>query len=104
MICPPLSYSSCFWFNHLQEAPFDGVLLDAINRLFRRKFLYWLEVLSLLEQVPITPMALGVAAKYVKVGLICILSFYPALKQNHVGLGRGIREFYCGYRQICGGL
>ncbi|KAJ7149173.1 hypothetical protein C8R43DRAFT_888139 [Mycena crocata] len=66
-ISPPLSYASRFWFNHLQEAAFDPEVVQAMDIFFREKFLYWLEVLSLMGQVAIVPTALTAADSYVKV-------------------------------------
>jgi hypothetical protein len=65
-ISPQLSYSSRFWANHLSDSPFDAKILDAIDKFFHTKFLYWLEVLSLLAQMGIASTALGDAANYVK--------------------------------------
>ncbi|KAJ7744044.1 WD40 repeat-like protein [Mycena maculata] len=65
-ISAPLSYSCRFWFNHLQEAPFEQTIFLAIDKFYHVKFLYWLEVLSLLCQIPIAVAALGVTSKYIK--------------------------------------
>ncbi|KAJ7144094.1 WD40 repeat-like protein [Mycena epipterygia] len=66
MISPHLAYSSCFWFNHIQEAQSDQMIISALDKLFHRKFLYWLEVLSLLTKIPTASIALRIAAHYVK--------------------------------------
>ncbi|KAJ7192036.1 WD40-repeat-containing domain protein, partial [Mycena pura] len=63
---PQLSYSSRFWFTHVQESSTDEVTLKAVKNFINDKFLYWLEVLSLLEQIPVAITALRVAAKYVQ--------------------------------------
>ncbi|KAJ7142333.1 WD40 repeat-like protein [Mycena epipterygia] len=63
---PHLVYSSCFWFSHIQDNLFDQTVLKAVTRFMYHKFLYWLEVLSLLEQVTITSAALRVARDYAK--------------------------------------
>ncbi|KAJ7121462.1 WD40 repeat-like protein [Mycena epipterygia] len=68
MITPQLAYSSCFWFNHLQAIPSDETVLKSLNRLLHRKFLYWLEVLSLLEQMAMATVGLQAAANYAKDG------------------------------------
>ncbi|KAJ7176322.1 hypothetical protein C8R43DRAFT_975442 [Mycena crocata] len=65
-ISPQLSYASRFWYNHLQEAAVELLIVQAIDKFFREKFLYWLEVLSLLGQVSIVSAALAAAATYVK--------------------------------------
>ncbi|KAJ7127619.1 WD40-repeat-containing domain protein [Mycena epipterygia] len=65
-ISPQLAYSSCFWFNHVQVTPFDDIILKAIAQLLHHKFLYWLEVLSLLGRIASTTTGLKVAANYAK--------------------------------------
>lgn len=67
IISPQLSYSSCFWFNHIREAPFDETILTAIDKLCHVTIVYWLEVLSLLGQIPIASAALEVAGNYIEV-------------------------------------
>ncbi|KAJ6549375.1 hypothetical protein DFH09DRAFT_988954, partial [Mycena vulgaris] len=52
MISPQLVYASCFWGTHIQETPFETTILEAINKLLHQKSLFWLEVLSLLGQIP----------------------------------------------------
>ncbi|KAF7342157.1 WD40 repeat-like protein [Mycena venus] len=66
MISPQLLYSTCFWFRHIREAPFDETIVKVMKALFHEKILYWLEVLSVLGQVPIALAALGIAANYIK--------------------------------------
>ncbi|KAJ7142343.1 WD40-repeat-containing domain protein [Mycena epipterygia] len=63
---PHLVYSACFWFSHIQEIPFDQTVLEAIARFMYHKILYWFEVLSLLGQIGIASMTLGVARDYAK--------------------------------------
>ncbi|KAJ6612628.1 hypothetical protein B0H10DRAFT_1952189 [Mycena sp. CBHHK59/15] len=65
-ILPALAYSSCFWFNHVQETLIEGRVLEAIRRFMYDKVLYWLEVLSLLGKLPIATAALGVGIRYAK--------------------------------------
>ncbi|KAJ7449200.1 hypothetical protein FB451DRAFT_1287823 [Mycena latifolia] len=64
-ISPHLSYSSCFWFIHMQEAPSDQIPLEAINKFFKTVFLHWLE-LSLLDQIEIISVPLRIAVKYIQ--------------------------------------
>ncbi|KAJ7664193.1 WD40-repeat-containing domain protein [Mycena rosella] len=66
MISPQLSYSCCFWFDHIQETVFDSVFLEGVDRLLHHQFLYWLEVLSLLGHISIATVGLGVMADYVE--------------------------------------
>ncbi|KAJ7185080.1 WD40 repeat-like protein [Mycena pura] len=65
-ISPQLSYSSRFWFNHVQESSTDETILKAVKNFLHGKLLYWFEVLSVLEQIPVAMTALRVAAKYVQ--------------------------------------
>jgi hypothetical protein len=66
-ISPSLTYSSRFWYNHIQESPFNEAVLQAMRRFLLEKFLYWLEVLSLLGELPIATAALGGGIWYTKV-------------------------------------
>ncbi|KAJ7190648.1 WD40-repeat-containing domain protein, partial [Mycena pura] len=65
-ISPQLSYSSRFWFNHVQESSTDETIIKAVKNFLNGKLLYWFEVLSLLEQIAVATTALRVAAKYVQ--------------------------------------
>ncbi|KAJ7107903.1 WD40-repeat-containing domain protein [Mycena epipterygia] len=66
MISPQLAYSSCFWFNHVQETLIDDTILEATHGLLHYKFLYWLEALSLLGQIAFATAGLKVVADYAK--------------------------------------
>ncbi|KAJ7340851.1 hypothetical protein DFH08DRAFT_783276 [Mycena albidolilacea] len=63
-ILPQLSYSSRFWADHLETADYDDGLLEDIQLLVYSKFLYRLEVLSVLQETPIAINALVTAAKF----------------------------------------
>ena len=52
-----LSYACRFWSNHLKQ-PFDKDRLAQLRLLFERKFLFWLEVLSLTNTVDLAAAAL----------------------------------------------
>jgi hypothetical protein len=66
-VSPPLAYSSCWWFHHLHETPFNENVLEALSRVMYHKVLYWLEILSLLGQIPIVTTALTFGFHYTKV-------------------------------------
>ncbi|KAJ7108208.1 hypothetical protein C8R44DRAFT_298178 [Mycena epipterygia] len=66
MISPQLSYASRFFFDHIRGTLLDKVIVEGIKRVLHHRFLYWLEVLSLLGQIPIVAEALGFAAHYAK--------------------------------------
>ncbi|KAJ7697158.1 hypothetical protein B0H17DRAFT_1130472 [Mycena rosella] len=68
MVSPQLSYSCCFGFNHIQETPFDLLVLGSIHSLLLHQFLYWLEVLSILGEMQSATTGLEVAAEYAKNG------------------------------------
>ncbi|KAJ7142327.1 WD40-repeat-containing domain protein [Mycena epipterygia] len=63
---PHLVYSSCFWFNHIPDNPLDQTVLEAVAKFMYHKFLYWLEILSLLGQITIAPAALRIVQDYAK--------------------------------------
>jgi AAA ATPase domain len=50
-IPPALSYSCLFWDNHLKHVVFEDDLFAKLRLLFEKKFLFWLEVLSLKSKV-----------------------------------------------------
>ncbi|KAJ7480978.1 hypothetical protein FB451DRAFT_155281 [Mycena latifolia] len=66
LISPQLSYASCFWYNHIEETPFDQFIGQEVGKFLQDLFLYWLEVLSLLGRIPIAIAALRVAAHCTK--------------------------------------
>ncbi|KAF7348802.1 WD40 repeat-like protein [Mycena venus] len=47
-----LRYASSFWAQHLRDTGLDNEILAEIDDLMNIQFLYWLEVLSLLNRVP----------------------------------------------------
>ncbi|KAF7967810.1 hypothetical protein HWV62_32965 [Athelia sp. TMB] len=61
-----LSYSCQFWGHHLHHVlSGEPSVLPAIVQLFGSKFLYWLEVLSLLGEVQVAPQILLAVKKFV---------------------------------------
>jgi hypothetical protein len=50
-IHPHVSYSCCFWANHLAETTFDIQVFEALQYFMETQFLFWLEVLSLIKRV-----------------------------------------------------
>jgi hypothetical protein len=69
-----LSYACCFWADHLQETVFEPDILLSLENLLHHQLLYWLEVLSLIKEVPIASSALLSAAHWTSVSV----SFYIA--------------------------
>jgi hypothetical protein len=66
-----LSYSCRFWAAHIAEASRDqthsGLLLAELRKFFYTNLLYWLEVMSLIKEVPTSSIALFVAASWIQV-------------------------------------
>jgi hypothetical protein len=52
-ISPALSYACVFWANHLEHLGFLEDLFTKLELLFEKKFLFWLEVLSLKSSVAV---------------------------------------------------
>ncbi|KIM19869.1 hypothetical protein M408DRAFT_82921, partial [Serendipita vermifera MAFF 305830] len=57
-IPPYLSYASCHWADHLTETAYDKDINDSVQYFMRHQFLFWLEVMSLLERVNVVPSIL----------------------------------------------
>ena len=70
LVSPQLTYSSCFCFDHVQHTSADKTIIGLIRKLIYRKALYWLEVLSVLDQVQVATAALRIGASYVEVNNI----------------------------------
>jgi hypothetical protein len=58
-ISSALSYACRFWDDHLELVDFDSGLTTQLRSLFEEKFLFWLEVLSLIGSVSLTTPALS---------------------------------------------
>lgn len=66
-----LAYACRFWIEHLDKTPTgDDEIIALLREFFEHQFLYWLEVLSLLEQIPTATMAFVSVKSYVKVSRI----------------------------------
>ncbi|KAF8726639.1 hypothetical protein AX14_007619 [Amanita brunnescens Koide BX004] len=50
-ISPHLSYGCCFWADHLHASTYNTDILNEVRDFFYHRFLYWLEVLSLIKRV-----------------------------------------------------
>jgi hypothetical protein len=75
-IPPYLSYSCRFWATHLRDALAGatgyGLLLQEIRKLFYVRLLYWLEVMSLVKEVPASSIALRTSARSIEVSITSI--------------------------------
>lgn len=78
-ITPDLVYACQFWWIHFQqlEEPTDKTVTKAIKEFLNVHLLHWLEVLSLIKEVPIAVRALITVADQYKVIYQCVvLCFY----------------------------
>jgi hypothetical protein len=72
-ISTPLRYSCFFWADHLQAAAFSLELLHKVKGFMRTRFLYWLEVLSLVKEVRMATQILKVAVGWCGVSFVSFL-------------------------------
>ena len=56
-IPPALLYACHFWDDHLNQSDFKMDLFQKVESLFKEKFLFWLEALSLTGSIGLTPSA-----------------------------------------------
>ncbi|KAJ6532351.1 WD40-repeat-containing domain protein [Mycena capillaripes] len=59
------AYAGLFWSHHLYSTDLDSEILVELKGLMHDKFLHWLEVLSLLNQVPIASESLEILRNWV---------------------------------------
>ena len=80
-----LAYACQFWADHLQAAPGVATLANDLHHFIHDFLLYWLEVLSLLGNVPFALPALQKTAQWSRVSQVLIHSrFYVnILLQDH---------------------
>jgi hypothetical protein len=102
--CIPLElrYASLFWADHLPTGLGDEILVR-LRDLMYIKFLYWLEVLSLLDQTPVAKQSLETLQEHVKVGGTNTLTFW-LLKNGIFAVRRRPSRFHSGCRQISRGI
>ncbi|KAF7967922.1 hypothetical protein HWV62_32539 [Athelia sp. TMB] len=79
-----LSYSCLFWGYHVQKTVITAPsLLQMILAFFQEKFLYWLEVLSLMGEMRFVSQTMVAVRESIKVSKQCVLfadSYKPKLK------------------------
>ena len=56
---PVLSYACRLWDNHLGHLDFEADLFDKLQTFFKKKFLFWLEALSLMGDMGLASPALS---------------------------------------------
>jgi hypothetical protein len=70
-----LSYSCRFWSNHLKDAASEDRVFAEVRDFLYSRILHWLEVLSLIKEVPTAVGSLVSATQWVQVEfLYCIMS------------------------------
>ncbi|TDL18727.1 WD40 repeat-like protein, partial [Rickenella mellea] len=62
-----LSYSCLFWGSHLRFTPFDIEVLEQLREFMNERFLYWLEVLSLIHGVHTATQTLSSVVEWCRV-------------------------------------
>jgi hypothetical protein len=67
-ITAELKYASLFWAHHLQATEVDNEIFSELKHFINNQFLHWLEVLSLLDQVPIAIESLKGTQNCIEVG------------------------------------
>ncbi|KAF7363087.1 WD40 repeat-like protein [Mycena venus] len=74
-IPPHLSYSSCFWADHILGAEWDEVILADIENVMYNKFPFWLKILSILSDLRIGINALSHVGEVAKQWNIALAEF-----------------------------
>ncbi|KAK6987700.1 WD40 repeat-like protein [Favolaschia claudopus] len=64
-LAPGLIYASRFWGSHLAETEFDEEVVTLLDSFLKSHFLFWLEILSVEQDIQAAGMALQVARSYV---------------------------------------
>jgi NACHT domain len=67
-----LSYACRFWEDHAREMTFDQTAIEILKDFLQEHFLHWLEVLSLIGQLPSASSALESCFKWIKVTFLII--------------------------------
>ena len=70
-ISPYLSYACRFWAQHILFTSFDHQTANLVHKFLHTKFLFWLEVLSLIKDVPVASTSLLSVVKWSQVS-VCI--------------------------------
>ena len=61
---PLISYSSTFWADHLVCTPCDETSMEAVKFMLYEKFLFWIEVMSILGKTHEVSAILGRALEW----------------------------------------
>jgi NACHT domain len=75
-----LSYACRYWAAHLCDMMSDetgrDVLLDEVRVFFSTRLLYWLEVMSLIKEIPASSIVLLMAAQWLEVSACLLLEWW----------------------------
>jgi hypothetical protein len=82
-IPPALLYTCRFWGGHLQHTDFKTDLFDKVETLFKEKFLFWLEVLSLTRNIRFAPSAIATLNMWLASGQSVSISAGPMRNANN---------------------
>jgi len=77
-----LSYACRFWGEHLSSVPYDEDLCNLVKKFFFEKFLFWLEVLSVANEMDAAPGIVVLATKWVEVEVSVILCSHTMLTES----------------------
>jgi hypothetical protein len=69
IIRPHLSYTCCFWADHLIATAYDSTVLNELQDFHHHRLLYWLEVLSLTKNINVASRALYSLQEWIKVSV-----------------------------------
>jgi hypothetical protein len=65
-----LRYASLYWTNHLAASRSDGEALELVQDFMEKRFLFWLEVLSMTKRMNVAAHILSLLSNWMKVRLI----------------------------------
>ncbi|KAF8217372.1 hypothetical protein K438DRAFT_1557258 [Mycena galopus ATCC 62051] len=70
-----LKYAALFWAYHLLNSSIDDEIISHLKAFMTTQFLHWLEVLSLLNEVPVAAESLEGAENYLGVSAMSLMFF-----------------------------
>jgi hypothetical protein len=81
-IPPVLLYACRFWSGHLKHTDFKTDLFDRVETLFKEKFLFWLEALSLTRNIRLVPSAIATLNMWLASGQSVSITAAPMRNAN----------------------
>jgi hypothetical protein len=82
-IRPALSYACRFWDDHLKHTDFETDLFRKVETLFKKKFLFWLETLSLTRNIGLAPSAFATLNMWLASSLDVSITAGPRRNANN---------------------